>query len=155
MDVPLLMSSLSGARELAALLVNERDRQKAVAIQIELSEKLLKAQAELAQVLGTVIGQSAALQAQAERIGQLEAAQAEKARYQLAELSPGRNVFAYRLRAAAELLERADEPPHFICQPCFDGGKKGVLNERDMWGSSVWRCPLCATELVGGRYAGR
>lgn len=153
MDIPLLISSLAGAREAVGMLINERDRQKAAAIQIDLSEKLLQAQALLAEVLGAVISKDAAIGALTERNRQLEAAQSEKARYELAELSVGGHLFAYRLRAAAELSERANEPPHFVCQPCFEGGKKGVLIAGETWGSRTWICPMCKVEITGDRVA--
>ena len=39
MDIPLLISSLSAAKTLGGALLDERDRQKAAAIQIQLTEK--------------------------------------------------------------------------------------------------------------------
>ena len=75
----------------------------------------------------------------AERNRVLEAQQSERARYELAKLGVGGDFFAYRLRGVAELRERADEPPHFVCQPCFDAGKKAVLQVR----GHIASCPLC------------
>jgi len=150
MDIPLLISSLAAAKDMAALLVDERDRQKAVAIQIQLTEKILQAQAQLAEVLGAVIEKDAATVRLAERCRELEAAQSEKARYQLAELMPGGHVFAYRLRARRELTERQDEVPHFLCQPCFDGGHKSVLAKADSMGRWVYSCRLCKCKWSAG-----
>ena len=81
MDIALLVSSIGTAREMAGLLVNERDRQKAAALQIDLTEKLIQAQAQLSQVLATIISKDAAMVALAERNRELEAAQRERFPY--------------------------------------------------------------------------
>ena len=120
MDVSTLVASISAAAELAKLLVNERDRQKAAAIESQLTDKITQAQIQLSQVLGAVIEKDGRIQVLTERVRELEAEQSEKQRYRLAKLGAVGDFFAYELRPAAELVERSDEPPHFICQPCFD-----------------------------------
>lgn len=127
MDFSMFVSALAGAKETAGLLINERDRQKAAAIQVDLTEKITQAQLQLLEVISATTQQAEALRVARERIGELEADQREKHRYRLVEASPGSGVFAYRLRPAAELGERTDEPVHFVCQPCFDAGRKAVL----------------------------
>ena len=140
MDVSTLFASFSSAAELVKLLVNERDRQKAATIHIEFTEKLIEAQAQLLQVLGAVAEQQRQIPVLEQRIRELEAGRAEKERYELAVLGVGGEFFAYRLRRAGELLERADEVPHFVCQPCFEAGNKVVLCGD---GSGYWWCPVC------------
>ena len=120
MDFSTLISSVSSAAELARLLVNERDRQKAAAIEIDLTDKITQAQIQLSQVLGTIIEKDGRIQTLAERVRVLEAEQSEKSRYRLAKVGTVGEFFAYQLRPAAELDERSDEPAHFLCQPCFD-----------------------------------
>lgn len=128
MDVSTLVASISGAAELAKLLVNERDRQKAAAIESQLTDKITQAQIQLSQVLGAVIEKDGLIQVLTERVRELETEQSEKSRYRLAKLGAIGDFFAYELRPAAELVERSDEPAHFICQPCFDIRKqKSVL----------------------------
>ena len=143
MDASLLISSVSSAVELGKLLVNERDRQKAAAIQTDLTDKLIQAQAQVSQVLGAIIEKDGRIQALVERVRELEAQQSERARYQLAKLGTLGDVFAYELRPAAELVERRDEPPHFLCQPCLDGGKKSVLRLQ----GNIAYCSLCKVGL--------
>lgn len=135
-----LISSLSTIKDLGSALLNERDRQKAAALQIDLTDKVIQAQAQLSQVLATVIDKDGRIQALSERVRELEAEQSEKARYRLAKLGTEGDFFAYQLRAPAELTERADEPSHFICQPCFDAGKKHVLVHN---GDGYWLCNHC------------
>ena len=144
MDASLLISSVSSAVELGKLLVNERDRQKAAAIQVDLTDKLIQAQAHVSQILGAVIEKDGRIQALVERVRELEAQQGERARYKLAKLGTAGEVFAYQLRPAPELVERTDEPTHFLCQPCFDAGKKSVLQV----GLLYAKCSLCNTTVA-------
>lgn len=144
MDTVSLITTAAAAipvlKDLGGLLLNERDRQKAAAIHIEFTEKLIAAQAQLVEVLGAVIAQQRQVAVLEQRIGELEAERCEKQRYQLSRLGSDREFFAYRLRAATELLERVDEVPHFVCQPCFEVGKKVVLCGN---GDGYWWCPVC------------
>ena len=55
MDISLLLSSLNASKNLVGLLVDERDRQKAAAIQIDLTNKIIEAQAQISEVLAAVI----------------------------------------------------------------------------------------------------
>lgn len=144
MDVSTLVASISGAAELAKLLVAERDRQKAATIEGQLTERITQAQIQLSQVLSTIIEKDGRLQSLAERVRELEAEQSEKNRYRLAKLGTLGNFFAYELRSAAELVERSDEPPHFACQPCFDIRKqKSILRIQ----GALCVCASCSTKV--------
>jgi hypothetical protein len=131
-----VIAAFTAAKDLGLALVSERDRHKAAAIQIEFTEKIVQAQANLLQVLGIATEQAEALRTARERVGELEAGQREAQRYQLVEVVAGRGIYAYRLRPASELDERRDEPVHFLCQPCFDRGIKSVL-QRSLNGNSL------------------
>jgi len=155
MDISAMLSLLSSAKDLGGLLIAERDAQKAAVIKAELTEKILEAQAQFAQVLGAVIEKDAAIARLAQRVSELEAAQSEKDRYELAMLEPSGNAFAYRLRPAAELSERQAEPVHFLCQPCFDLGRKSVLTRSDFYGRYVFKCSGCKTDFDGGVIGGQ
>lgn len=98
------------------------------------------------QVLGAAIEQADALRAARERIRELEAKEREGQRYQLVEMVPDTGAFAYRLRPAAELDERRDEPVHFLCQPCFDSGIKTVLQRAPS--GNAFSCPSVETHRV-------
>lgn len=127
MDISVITSNLAMLPTLASALLNERDRQKAAAIQLDMTEKIIQTQAQLLEVLSTVVSKDATIQALTERNRQLQATQDERLRYKLTKVGVTGEAFAYRLRPAGELLERNDEPDHFLCQPCFDIGKKVVL----------------------------
>lgn len=143
-EISSLVSSLAHAKNLGSALLDERDRQKAAAIQIDLTNQIVQAQGQLSQVLGAIIEKDGAIQTLTQRVRELEAQQAEKARYRLAKVGTLGNFFAYELRPAAELVERSDEPPHFVCQPCFDAGKKSVLHQRD----TIIKCYVCDNAAI-------
>ena len=144
MDVPSLVALAQGVAELGGLLVNERDRQKAAAIQIDLTNKIMALQAQLSEVLTAIVDKDGRISHLSDRIRELERRKSDEARYQLAKLGTVGDFFAYKLRAASELLDRVDEPEHFLCQPCFDAGKKGILR---IVGSYCSR-PICHTRTT-------
>lgn len=159
-EISAAIAGLSALKDLGTALVNERDRQKAASIQIDFTNQLIEAQAQLTQLLGTVISQQGQIGTLEKRIRDMEAAQAEKDRYVLAKVGTEREFFAYSLRPSAELLERQTEVHHFVCQPCFEGGKKVVLVGN---GNGYWECPACkhgaqvtaeAPLLIRGRHRG-
>lgn len=134
------IASFSALKDVSIALINERDRQKAAAIQIEFTSKLIELQAHVQQLLGTIVDKQGLIAALEQRIRDLEAASAEQGRYVLSNLGTDREFFAYRLRPRAELMERTDEVGHFVCQPCFQVGKKFVLSSN---GDGYWWCPVC------------
>lgn len=148
MDISLLISTITGAKQLADALIGERDRQKAATIQIDLTEKIAQAQLQLLEVIGTLATQGDELRVVSKRLGELESNERERERYQLAELTPGRGAFAYRLRPAAELIERQDEPAHFVCQPCLDIRRHKVVLHVNPGGAIV--CPACKATSGAG-----
>ena len=132
---------LTHIRSLGGALINERDTQKAAAIQIDLTNKIIQAQAQLTQIQSTIIEKNGLIQTLTQRVSELEANKSEKARYRLAKFSVAGEFCAYQLRPVAELAERIDEPDHLACQPCFEAGKKIILQVGN--GHAV--CPVCKT----------
>ena len=78
--------------------------------------------------------QAARIQELEQQIAQYENWEGEKKRYVL--VSVGRS-FAYLLRGDAA---HDNEPPHYLCQPCYESGKKTILQSS---GSSGVGCPVC------------
>lgn len=139
-EVGAALSALAALKELAAGLVGERDRQKAAAIELEFTNKLMQAHAQFAQLLGTVIDQQRRIHTLEQSLRDMQAAQAEKERYVLAKVGSVGEFFAYRPRPDAEFEQGSGEVAHFVCQPCFETGKKVVLMGN---GEGFWRCPVC------------
>lgn len=149
-----LISSIKASTEISKALLNLRDenliREKVGALNIQLFDAYgsaldaRKAQAEL-------LDQVDALK---ETILKFEKWDAEKERYQLAEVAPG--AFAYALKAGAE----HGEPPHHICPACYEQRRKSILQgdlSKSIRGTSgVLKCLACgATIRVSFRPAPR
>ena len=134
------ITSVGAALDMGRNLVGMRDAHITAAVAREFGEKLAAAQAHLLQIGAAANEQQGQISVLAERVRELEAHAAEKDRYRLAKLGVEREFFAYRLRPAAELVERADEVGHFVCQPCFESNKKVVLSGN---GDGYWECPVC------------
>lgn len=154
MDTSTAIASFRALWDVATLLVNERDRQKALAIQSDFANKLIDAQTQASELLGSVIEQQRLIWVLEETVRDLKAHQAEKARYELAVVGTEGEFMAYRLRSAAELKERRDEVPHLVCQPCFEKGQKFVLQGNG--GGYLW-CPDCnlGAQAFAGEPTGR
>lgn len=138
------LGSLKAAGEIAKSLIDLHDATKINSKVIELQSVILSAQ-------------SGALDAQAaqrtllDRIGELEeemarmeAWDAEKQKYELAERVPGESIFAYRLKEDT----KGTEPPHWICATCYERGTKSILQKQPAVGRRTGHhCPACKTTL--------
>ncbi len=143
MDIPAIVSNIASAIPLAKGLIDIRDGQKLAAVQADLTERLLKAQAHIAELLGMLTEKTMMNAELQERLRILERDQLERLRYELSEVSRG-GALAYRLKAASALTERSDEPMHFLCQGCLDiRGFKSILVKGDAMGVSTYTCPEC------------
>lgn len=140
MDASTGLALFQAAFHLAGLLVNERDRQKAAAIQIDLTQKIMDAQTQFMQMQSTVIEQQRTIAVLEERLRELQSKAAEQQRYVLAKLGALGEFFVYRLRSTGEMVQGSTEVEHFLCQPCFDAGKKVVLSGN---GDGYWWCSSC------------
>ena len=137
-----LLASFNLLKTAATALVAERDRQKVLSIQIDFMERLLDVQLKAMEIIGEVASQREVIDALRQEAAHFKASRTEKQRYRLCAMGGVGQFFAYTLRSPAELEERCDEAPHFVCQPCFDAGKKVVLIGN---GSGFWECPVCKT----------
>ena len=108
---------------------------------IELSKAILAAQSQQA----ALVEEKRQLE---EKIRSFETWEAEKKRYQLRELPPG--VFVFEL---IELLRQPGEPPHQICQNCYQQGRKSVLH-RDAHNNGVQNlsCDGCGKKWQIGHF---
>jgi ribosomal protein L37AE/L43A len=134
------VNALNILREVTERLIVERDRQKLLALEIEFQKRFAELQTKFIEISSILVEQRATGERQQNRITELEAEHAERQRYELSEIGAFGKFFAYRLRDPSELTERVSEPPHFLCQPCFDAGKKGILRRSS---HGYWSCPLC------------
>lgn len=135
--------------------IEVRDFNQAAAELAKLNEALLSAQAALLAQNSALFELQREKFETAEKLRKMEEALAERGRYSLVEITPG--GFAYRVNLAPQQGGASEpgstEPMHYLCQPCFDAGKKAVLQRQAAWGSVHARCPSCALEVdTGERY---
>jgi len=109
--------------------------------------KIVELQAAIMDAQAGAIEAQQAHSADVKRIGDLEAEVArlkawegEKQKYELKGLGGG--AVAYMLKAE----ERGAEPPHWLCQPCYEKGQKRMLQPQDMvvvGRGHNFSCPEC------------
>ena len=141
------ISAFSAIIELAKTAMSARDSTKVEEALFELKVKYLSAMEGSLQLQGQIAalqGDKAALQSkllvnkqllldtQAE-LDQLKDSLAERKHYALYEIEAG--IFCYRYKTGAD-----DEqtPAHYLCQPCWDSGKKSILR---MFTDMIYLCP--------------
>jgi len=141
------ISTFSAIIELAKTAMSARDSAKVEEALFELKVKYLSAMEGSLQLQGQIAalqGDKAALQSkllvskqllldtQAE-LDQLKDSLAEREHYALYEIEAG--IFCYRYKTGAD-----DEqtPEHYLCQPCWDSGKKSILR---MFTDTRYICP--------------
>ena len=158
-EIGLLISTLTNAKQLAQAAMDLRDFNSQTAAITEINGQLLKAQEQL------FVHQSQLLQLQEqhfearEELRKLKEAQAERERYSLFDVGEGQ--FVYRVNLVPEQSGAAEpaaaEPLHYLCQPCFDGRVKSVL--QTIWTgtkhtgrSEALRCSICETKRYTGQH---
>ena len=147
-EISMAIASFNVLKDIGAAFIGERDRQKALTIELDFTKQLVDLQSKLFEVLSASIAKDALYQAQADRIRQIEAAASEKERYELVQISAVGNFFAYGLRAPSELAHRPNEAKHFLCQTCLDIRQhKSVL----MFRGDNCTCPSCKNAFAVGQ----
>ena len=147
-----VMASLTIAKEAATAAIGIRDH-NLVATQIAaVNDQLLKAQQGLF-LYGTQMADiQNNLRETQDQLRELKRVQSERDNYALFQLSEG--VWVYRSKPLAEVSEGngdAVQPPHYICQKCFDSGKKVVLQRTVELSAVLLRCFGCNTGYHTGQ----
>jgi NMD protein affecting ribosome stability and mRNA decay len=77
------------------------------------------------------------------QIAELEALDAEKQKYQLAQIRPG--VYAYTPKESASTLE----PAHMLCTNCYEERHRSILQEEVRYPGRchVMVCPRCSMDI--------
>ena len=139
--------SLKTAADTVKTMINLRD---AAAFQPKANELQGQISAALADAIAAYEAQTAQLQRIREledEVRSLKTWEAEKQRYALQRLPPG--IFVYSLKSDMA----AGEPPHSICQTCYQRGKKSILHEDETHnGVHNIECAECGTKLLVGHF---
>jgi hypothetical protein len=142
-EISMGLSSLKAAADIVKGLNVISTKAMVNEVKITLQEHIINAQEAL-------IAASEAQAATANRIRDLEQQivkfenwEREKQRYQLAKLQYG---FAYALKETM----RDGEPSHYICEPCYQNGKKSILQDSTsaMLGEHSLTCPRCKLTVI-------
>jgi hypothetical protein len=133
------LGAIKSAFDIAKGLKDIDDATRRNAAVIELQEKILVAQ----EAQSTLINRISELE---KEMARFETWEAEKQRYQLQNLPPG--MFVYTLKPAMA----GGEPPHRICEKCYQNGKKSLLHSfGSQGGFETLRCFGCNTDFHVGK----
>ena len=144
-----LVQSFKTLTDIGKALLGLRDAALIREKVIELNREILSAQAS---ALATQTDQFTLLEQKRtleKEVADLKAWDAEKQKYELVNVrpqnAPGGNAFAYALKKEAS----STEPPHFICEHCYQDGRKSTLQEEVRYpgATNVLFCPRCGLEL--------
>ena len=132
------LSAFKAMLDTAKALKDMNDAAVRGAASIELTEKILAAQASQMTL-------SEEVRELKEEIVRFETWQTEKEKYELQSL--GGHAFVRMLKPEA----RDSEPPHWICTNCFSNKKISPLQFRGIVKDRVghhWECPACKTLIL-------
>ena len=130
----------------ASTIINELLRLK---ISSEVSSKVSEMNAEIISAQSFTLSAQQREMVLANRVGELEKEvmnlkewDTKKDDYELKSIQG--TAFAY----AKKETVKTSEPPHWLCQPCFENHKKSVLQSaRYTNPCRMWACPVCNAEI--------
>lgn len=152
-QISAIAAAVGAAKQLGEAALGIRDFNQLSGTVMNLNAQLLKAQE------GLLAHNTELLQLQnehfhaREKLRELEEALRERGRYTLVEVAPGN--FAYRVNLTPQESRPGEpsstEPLHYVCQSCFDNGRKVVMQasnvRRLLDGRSqlvgTWHCRAC------------
>ena len=138
----------SQALKSASTIINELSRLK---ISSEVSSKVTEMNAEIISAQGYTLSAQQRQMELINRVSELEKEvmslkewDTKKDDYELKSIQG--TAFAYAMKETVE----TSEPPHWLCQPCFENRKKSVLQKQGPGHGEhkpTWRCPVCKAEI--------
>lgn len=143
-------ASLQTAFELGKAALAARDSVKLRDALSEVLDHLAKARLSLADVSLQTFELAQKLQVSEQERRDLLAAIEERGNYELVEVSAGN--FAMRPKvhlSESSLAPGGAEPLHYLCQACFDKGRKTVLQRAAYEWGVTWVCHPCKIEIQG------
>lgn len=154
------VSSIKAAKDIGAAALAARDDSLVSAEVAKMNGLLLDAQQALFDHNTQLLTLQQQLLETAEQLRKAQEALAQRGAYTLVETADGQ--WAYRVNTAPVLGGPVDPAApqrlHYVCQPCFDNGRKVVLQFGSAFGPAL-QCPVClhhvgAAFLAGGRPRG-
>jgi len=111
---------------------------------IELNEAIITAQSSAMNALSEQFAMTVRVRDLEKEIADVKAWGDTKQRYQL--IAPWDGCYVYALK---ELCKKTD-PPHWICEHCYQDRRQSVLQRIQIWDrhqKTVLKCPHCSLEL--------
>ena len=153
MDISLIAaasSAISSAREIGKAAIGLRDFNQLAVVMTQLNDQILKAQDSLFSHQTQLLALHEELIQTKEKLRCAEKMMEDRGSYELFPITNG--VFVYRNNPGnGSGQSDPTKVLHYLCQPCFDGGKKGVLVRLETPNGVSHTCPLCKTTYVENR----
>lgn len=149
MDISALsaaLSAISTAKAISSSAIAARDDAILKPTIIQMNDQLLKAQEALSLLSAHLLSVQQQLFETSDKLRKAEETIAERGRYTLVESGPGNWVYMVNILPEQS---RSGKPggaqiPHYVCQPCFDSGRKVVLVLKDFPETDPYlMCPVC------------
>lgn len=146
------ITSIKTAKDIAGSALAVRDWNLVATEIAKMNDQLLKAQDALFSHNSQLLELQQQLFETTEKLRKAEESIAERGRYSLVDVGGGQ--WAYRVNVSP-VQGGSGEPsasqfPHYVCQPCFDNGRKVVLQLGDAMGYKHLWCPVCKTTVSAG-----
>ena len=146
MDISLIqgtIASLKFAGDIAKSIFDLKITGEVQGKIVELQNTLMSAQNSVLSAYTEQASMVEEIRTLKEEMARIKKWEEEKKRYAL--VSPWRSFSTFALKKECSL----SEPPHLICQKCYEDGRKSILNpkkERDNQRFHLY-CPVCKSEI--------
>jgi len=154
-SIGIAFSAIDMIRKGLGAAIEVRDFNQAATELAKLNEALISAQSALLAQNSALFDLQREKFETAEKLRKLEETITERGRYALVEITRG--GFAYKANGVPMQGGACDpassEPTHYLCQPCFDSGRKVVLQREKRYGVVYAKCSVCSLTVdTGARY---
>ena len=149
--IPAALSSIKAAKDIGGAALALRDW-NLLAVEIsKMNDQLIKAQDAIFSHNAQLLDIQQRLFESTEKLRRAEETLAERGRYSLVQV--GNLTWVYR-ESISPSLARSDgktpDPPHYVCQACFDNGRKVVLQYMDGSFGQTLDCSVCKVSIYVG-----
>lgn len=145
--IPAALSSIRAAKEIGSSALALRDWNLVAAEIGKLNEQLITAQESLFSHNAQLLELQQQVFTLTERARKAEDALAERGQYKLVEI--GKRTWAYEHTPSSRKTEDVGVA-HYVCQSCFDNGRKVVLQYFDSTVGETMDCPVCKVSIYVG-----
>ncbi len=136
------MTSLNAAMNIAKGLISVRDIATIQGKVIELQTEIMSAQSSALSAQSEQFTMLDRIRELEKEVADLKAWSHERSRYELKPIGDAGVVYMLKTE------ERGSEPPHWICQNCYqDGHAIALAKAEERFPRATWKCPRCATKV--------